>query len=167
MSISQRITSDFQAEAAFTRAMLEAVPEDRLGWRPHAKSWTLGELAGHLAEAPMWLGSMLEDEMDFAEMGDYKPFVPSSKAELLQAFERNAAGVAPSLEGKDDAFMGTPWTMKMAGKVLMESPKRDVIRQIVLHHWAHHRGQLSVYLRLLDVPVPKTYGPTADHPDFA
>ena len=164
MSISQRITSDFEAEAAFTRAMLEAVPGDKLDWRPHDKSWTLGELAGHLAENPNWLGAMLEDEMDFAEMGDYEPFVPASKDELLQEFEKSAAVVGPVLDGKDDDFMATTWTMKMAGKVVMEQPKRDVIRQILLHHWAHHRGQLSVYLRLLDVPVPATFGGTADEP---
>jgi uncharacterized damage-inducible protein DinB len=166
MSISQRITSDFQAEAGYTRAMLEAVPADKLDWKPHDKSWTLGALAGHLAEAPMWLGSMMEDEMDFAEMGDYKPYVPGSKDELLAEFEKNAANVAPTLDGRDDDFMATSWTMKMAGKEIMTQPKRDVIRSIILHHWAHHRGQLSVYLRLLDVPVPKTYGPTADDPNF-
>jgi uncharacterized damage-inducible protein DinB len=166
MTISQRILSDYEAEADMTRTMLASVPGDKLDWRPHAKSWTLGELAGHVAESPNWLGAMLEDEMDFAEMGDYKPFVPTSKDELMEAFEKSSAGVAPILDGKDDDFMGTTWTMKMAGKEIMSKPKRDVIRSIILHHWAHHRGQLSVYLRLLDVPVPKTYGPTADDTDF-
>ncbi len=166
MSVSQHILSDFEAEAAYTRAMLEAVPADQLEWKPHDKSWTLGQLAGHLAEAPNWLGAMLGDEMDFAEMGDYEPFVPSSKDELMQALDKSVAGVAPLLDGKDDDFMATSWTMKMAGETILSQPKRDVIRSIILHHWAHHRGQLSVYLRLLDVSVPKTYGPTADHPSF-
>ena len=166
MSLAEQITADFAAEAAHTRAMLDALPADRLAWKPHDKSMSAGQLAGHLAEMPDWLGAILEDEMDFAAMGDYQPFVPASKAELLERFERGEGQVASALDGRDDAFLATTWRMKMGDKVLMEAPKGDVIRQILLHHGAHHRGQLSVYLRLMDVPVPRTYGPTADHPEM-
>lgn len=163
MSISQRIIDDYEAEAGFTRTMLAAVPADKLEWRPHDKSWSLGELAGHLAEMGSWTGAMLEDEMDFAKMpADYKPYVPADHAELLATFEKNAGDFKPALEGRDDDFMLSTWTMRKGEQVLMTSPRHAALRSILLHHQAHHRGQLTVYLRQLDVPVPPTYGPTAD-----
>lgn len=165
-TISQALVHDFDKEAAFTTTMLEAVPAEKLDWRPHEKSMTLGELAGHLAEMPNWLGACLEEGMDFAAMGDYRPYVPADKKELLAKWGENRATFAPQLDGKDDPFLRETWTMRMGDKVLMQCPRADVIRDILIHHTAHHRGQLSVYLRLLDVPVPSTYGPTADHPSF-
>ena len=166
MNIAETIVADFERDAAMSRKLLEAVPEDRFDWKPHEKSWTLRQLAGHVAEAPAWTGAMLEDSMDFADMGDYRPFVPETKAELLQTQEQHRAAFAPVLAGKDDDFMRATWTMRKGDEVVMEQPRADVIRDIVLHHSAHHRGQLTVYLRMLDVPVPKTFGPTADEPDF-
>jgi uncharacterized damage-inducible protein DinB len=166
VNIAQSIVADFERDAALSRSLLEAVPEDKLDWKPHEKSRTLGELAGHIAECPSWTGSMLEDSMDFAELKDYQPFVPASKQELLENLEQNRAQFAPALDGKDDEFMRATWTMKMGGQVLLQQPRADVIRDIILGHNAHHRGQLTVYLRLLDAQVPKTFGPTADFPDF-
>jgi len=164
MTISQDLVADFEREAAHTRTLLEAVPEDKLAWQPHEKSMSLAQLAGHIAEMPVWLGSILEgDELDFeAMMGDYSPFVPESRSELLDALAKNQALFAPALAGKDDGFLRAKWTMRKGPKVLLRSPRVDVIRDILLHHLAHHRGQLTVYLRLLDVSVPPTYGSTAD-----
>ena len=166
MNIAESIVADFERDAAMSQKLLECVPEDKLDWKPHERSRTLGELAGHIAECPTWTGAMLEDSMDFAEMADYKPYVPASKQELLETMEQNRAGFAPVLDGKGDDFMRATWTMKMGDQVVMEQPRADVIREIIVSHNAHHRGQLTVYLRMLDVQVPKTFGPTADYPDF-
>jgi uncharacterized damage-inducible protein DinB len=167
MSLSQRLITDIESENENTRKLLGVVPQPKLDWKPHERSMTLGQLAGHIAEMPTWLGAMLEDELDFAAMaGSYKPFVPRTREELLSTFESNSRSVRPALNGKDDAFMRGTWTMRKGKEVLMQAPRADVIRQTMLHHLAHHRGQLTVYLRLLDVPVPGTYGPTADFPNF-
>ncbi|MFG0319049.1 MAG: DinB family protein [Planctomycetota bacterium JB042] len=166
MSLADALVMDLEAEAAPTRKMLAAVPGGKFDWRPHERSWTLAELASHIAESPTWLTSMGEDEMDFAAMEDYRPFVAGDPGELTKAFDDNLAGALEFVRGKDDAFLERTWTMRMGEKVLMQQPKASVIRQIGIHHLIHHRGQLSVYLRLLDVPLPPVYGPTADHPDF-
>ena len=166
MKLSELLMADFQREAGLTRRMLEAVPEDRLDWKPHEKSWTLGLLAGHIAENPSWVNGMIEDEMNLSEMADWKPFDPKSSEELLEGFDKNVKVFDEVVAGRDDAFMEGNWQMKNGDDVIMSQPKYEVIRQIVIHHFVHHRGQLSVYLRLLDVPVPSTYGPTADFPDF-
>jgi uncharacterized damage-inducible protein DinB len=165
-SIAADLIRDLEAEAAKTRTMLAAVPEERLDWKPHAKSMTLAALASHLAENPSWISSMLEDGMDFADLGDYRPFVAKSRKELLEGFDKNLRAGLEAIRGKSDAFLCAAWTMRNGPKVLMTAPKHDAIRGTAIHHWIHHRGQLSVYLRLLDVPVPQTYGPTADHPSF-
>ncbi len=167
MTISQRLLADFEAEAASTRKLLEVVPAEKFDWKPHDKSWSLGELAGHIAENQAWLGSMLQDEMDFAEMpADYKPFVPANTEELMATFEKNLEHVAPSLSDKDDAFMNSTWTMRKGDTVLSTEPKYQAVRTILIRHLVHHRGQLTVYLRMLDVALPQVYGPTADAPEF-
>jgi len=162
MTIADDLTADFQRELPHTRKLLAAVPEAELGWRPHEQSWTLAQLAGHIAESPAWLSSIFEDEMDFARMQDYAPFVPETKAELLETAERNAGTFAPALEGREDAFLRADWTMRMGDQVILQAPRAQVIRDILIHHLVHHRGQLTVYLRLLGVPVPATYGNSAD-----
>jgi len=166
MSQATDLIADFAAEVSNTRKLLEAVPEGQLDWKPHQKSSSLAALAGHIAETPNWLGTMLEDEMDFAAMTDYVPFVPTTKAELLEAFEQGAAAFAAPLEGQDDAFMSATWTMRKEDQVLMQAPRGQLMRSILLHHLIHHRGQLTVYLRMLNVPVPATYGGSADEPMF-
>lgn len=165
MTTSQALIQDFESESANSRKMLERVPAEHFGWKPHEKSMTLGQLAGHIAEMPTWAPSVFEDELDFAEiMGDYEPFVPETPEELLTVFDSNRATFSPLLEDKDDDVLATTWTMRMGDKVLMQKSRADVLREILIHHAAHHRGQLSVYLRMLDVPVPATYGGTADTP---
>lgn len=168
MSISQDLTADFEREAVLTRKLLEVVPEDQLAWKPHEKSMSLAQLTGHIAEMPTWLGAVVDgDELDFESiMGDYKPFVPATRSELLEILEKNLQLIAPTLAGKDDAFLREEWIMRKGPKILLQSPRNQAIRDILLHHLAHHRGQLTVYLRLLDVPVPPTYGGTADVDTF-
>jgi uncharacterized damage-inducible protein DinB len=166
MSIATDLIHDLEAETALTRKVLEAVPEDRLAWKPHERSMSLGTLASHLAETPAWLSSMLEADMDFAAMQDYRPFAARSRTELLAELGKNAGAAVAALRERDDALLESPWTMRNGATVLMQAPRHRAIREIGIHHWIHHRGQLTVYLRLLDVPVPATYGPTADHPSF-
>lgn len=166
MSIAADLIRDLESEAKKTRAMLALVPESRLEWKPHAKSMTLTALASHLAENPAWISSMLEDEMDFANLGDYRPFEAKSRKELLDGFDKNVRAGLDALRGRSDAFFATTWTMRNGEKVLMSASKHEAIRGTAIHHWIHHRGQLSVYLRLLDVPLPQTYGPTADNPSM-
>ncbi len=168
MSIAQALIDDYTNEAAKTRLMLAAVPEDKYDWKPHEKSWTLGQLASHLAEMPTWHESMLIDVFDFdAMMADYKPFVASDKAELMAALDTNGSAFTKALEGKDDDFMNGVWKGVSGGRELMSGPRGAEMRSLFVHHQIHHRGQLSVYLRLLDVAVPQTYGPTADLPDWS
>ncbi|MSR61240.1 MAG: DinB family protein [Planctomycetes bacterium] len=166
MSIANELIRDLEAEAKKTRAMLAVVPEAKLDWKPHAKSMTLGGLVGHVAENPAWIPAMLEDEMDFGAMKDYRPFAPKDRTELLTAFDKNMRAGLEAIRGRSDAFLLATWTMRNGDKVLMSAPKHEALRGTAIHHWIHHRGQLSVYLRLLDVPLPQTYGPTADSPSF-
>jgi len=164
MSLAENLIADFNSESEFSRSLLAAVPEEHLEWRPHEKSMTLGALAGHIAEAPSWMHSMLTDRFDMTdvERGDYKPFVATNREELLATRETNAAAFNTDLMGRDDDFMTAIWTMSAGGHEIMSLPRHAAIRTIILRHISHHRGQLTVYLRLLGVPVPPTYGPTAD-----
>lgn len=164
MSISEALVADFDLEAKNSRRMLEAVPDDGLDFKPHEKSWTLGQLASHIAETPSWLGAMQQDSFDMADAGggDYQPYVATSKEDLLATFDKNAASVGEILGGRDDDFMNATWTMTAGDKVLMKAPRHAAVRSILIHHVIHHRGQLSVYLRLAGAQVPPTYGPTAD-----
>ncbi len=166
MTIAEAIIRDFQGESAFSRSVLEVVPEDKYDWKPHEKSMSLGQLAGHIAEGPSWITSMGTDSFDFAELGDeYVPFVPADATELLEAQATNAKAFVEFLSGRDDDFMSAIWTMSAGGQEILSMPRDAVIRSIMIHHMSHHRGQLTVYLRLLGVEVPRTYGPTADFPD--
>ena len=167
MSLVENLIADFNLESELTLALLGAVPQEHLEWRPHEKSMTLGALAGHIAEAPAWVHSMLTDRFDMTEIerGDYKPFVPTSREELLAERAKNAATFHSDLEGRDDPFMTRVWTMSTGGREIISAPRHAAIRSIILRHVSHHRGQLTVYLRLLDIPVPPTYGPTADVTD--
>lgn len=166
-TLAAAILADFDQETQKTRKVLEVVPDGRFEWKPHEKSMTLGQLAGHVAENPVWVHAMMEDETDFSTaMSDYQPFDPKSRADVLAAFDRNAGTLRDLVGGRDDAFMLRTWTMRMGEKVLMVQPRHSAIRFTAIHHWVHHRGQLTVYLRLLGVPLPQIYGPTADDASF-
>ena len=167
MSISAAIITDFETEAAKTRKVLAAVPADRFDWKPHDKSMSLGQLASHVAENPLWGTSMMAAELDFEEVEkDYTPFAAESTEELLTAFDDYAAAFTKAIDGQSDEHMTAEWTMRKGDTVLMKSPRKDAVRETIIHHAIHHRGQLTVYLRLLEVPVPGTYGPTADDASF-
>jgi len=166
MNLAETLVMDYEYESVNTRKMLEIAPADRFDWKPHEKSKSVGMLASHLAETPTWISSMMEDEMDFGAMEDYQPFLAKDPDELLTAFDKNLADGLDFIRDKVDAFLSRTWTMKMGDKILMQQPKHGVIKAICIHHTIHHRGQLSVYLRMLDVPLPSIYGPTADNPSF-
>jgi uncharacterized damage-inducible protein DinB len=165
MPLGQALITDFTSESSNTRKVLEAVPEDRFDWKPHEKSMSLGRLAGHIAELPSIVHGVMEPQLDFAA-GAYKPFVPANRADLLKVFEQHASRFEPAVAPRDDDFLSATWTLRYGEKVLMSLPRHAAIRSIAIHHVIHHRGQMTVYLRLLGVPVPPTYGPTADSPGF-
>lgn len=162
MTFAQALIAEFQQEAAGTRKMLERVPDDKLAWKPHEKSMTLGRLAGHIAESAAWAKDVVaSEELDFAQ-ADYQPFTPTKNSELLEEFDKYSASFVEALEGRSDQEMLVQWTMRSGDRVIATLPRIAAIRGFVLSHTYHHRGQLSVYLRLLDVPVPGVYGPSAD-----
>ena len=165
MPLSQALVADFKNESPNTRRVLEAVPEDRLAWKPHEKSMPLGRLAGHIAELPSLVPAVMERELDFAA-GTYKPFMPTNRVELLRVFEQHVSGFDKAVVARDDDFLSATWTLRYGQKILLSLPRHVAIRTTAIHHVIHHRGQLTVYLRLLGVPVPPTYGPTADSPGF-
>ena len=165
MAIVDALLPEFDREMTTTRKVLERVPEDRFAWKPHAKSFSLGALAAHVAALPTWGKETLDkSEIDIA--GSQPPAAPLSKAELLATFDKHVAATRSALVGRSDAELLATWTLKRGGKTIFSMPKTIVLRSLVLSHLIHHRGQLSVYLRLLDVPVPSIYGPSADEPAF-
>lgn len=166
MRLNETIISEFQNEAKSTRKMLERVPEDKHFWKPHEKSMTLGELATHVAELPLFAISIVEqDELDFLTL-DYKPKVAKTNAELLQIFEENLSSTLESLKNATDEKLLGNWRLRSGEKIFFEMPRIEVLRFMVLNHIVHHRGQLSVFLRLQNVPLPGVYGPTADEPNM-
>lgn len=162
MSICEPLVAELEQEAKTTRRLLERVPEASFGWKPHEKSMTLGQLAGHVAQLPtLIVPALTEDEFDFAVAG-WKPFSPQSTAELVEQHDANIKAAAETMRAAADERMGEKWKLKSGDHVLFEMPRVLVVRFVGLNHVIHHRGQLSVYLRLLDVPLPSIYGPSAD-----
>ena len=162
MSIAQSLLPEFDHEFATLRKTLERVPDGKWDYAPHAKSMNLARLTGHLAELGGWVNSTLEaDELDFAKMA-YTPFIPSSTAQLVAKLDEIVAAARPVLAATSDATMMQPWTLRQGAKVFFTMPKVAALRSFVMNHMIHHRAQLGVYLRLNDVPVPSTYGPSAD-----
>lgn len=154
--------AELENEAKTARACLERVPAEKFDWKPHEKSMTMGRLAAHVAEMFGWTKETLtQDVLDFAA-GDFTPFEPKTGEELLEFFDEKIATAKEVLnKTADDTFM-TPWTMRNGEQVYFTMPKVAVMRTFVMNHIIHHRGQLSVYLRLNDIPVPSIYGPSAD-----
>ena len=161
MSATAALISEFEQEAATTRRVLERVPSDKLGWKPHDKSMSLGALAMHIATGPGFLMDWaVQDSVTFT--GGSSP-EPKSTQEILAAHDAGASKTASNMTSIGDANLGKMWEFKLPdGNVAMKMPKAALIRTLVLNHIYHHRGQLSVYLRLLNVPVPSIYGPSAD-----
>jgi len=161
MMIKDVLLPEFDHEMALTRKVLARIPEDKFGWQPHEKSMTLGRLAGHLAEIPGWVKeSLTQDGLDMG--GEHKPDVLSTRDEVLAKFDKMVAVARPLIEGASDAQFMAPWTLKNKGQDVFTMPKIAVVRAWVFSHAIHHRGQMSVYLRLTGVLVPSIYGPSAD-----
>jgi uncharacterized damage-inducible protein DinB len=169
MPIVDALLPEFDHEMANTRRVLERVPDDRLDWRPHPKSWTMGALATHLATLPSWtVETINRTELDVAPEGKppERPVEAKSRQELLERFDNHLAAARSALTGATDAALFQNWTLLAGGKPLMSLPRAAVLRSFVLSHTIHHRAQLGVYLRLNDIPVPAIYGPSADEAGF-
>ena len=166
MSIAA-ILGELENESATTRRVLERVPGDKLQWKPHPKSMSLGELALHVASSPGYIAEnwACQDSVDFGKGGGKTP-EPASTQEILAAHDASVTKAKNALAKIGDAGLGQQWTATMNGATVFNMPKGALIRAIVMNHTFHHRGQLSVYLRLLDVPVPSIYGPSADESPF-
>ena len=159
---------ELEQEGQTTRRVLERVPEDKLSWKPHEKSMSLGQLAQHVATIPGDIARFLaSDSFDFGPFDNRKPPSAETKAHLLQSFEESLKSAKDALNSYDDAKAMSIWKGTKGGKTLLSMPRIAVVRALMLNHWFHHRGQLSVYLRLLNVPVPSIYGPSADENPFA
>lgn len=167
MDIIDSLLQEFLYEASLTRVMLERVPEDRLAFQPHPKSMTLGRLAGHLAELPIWATNIVDAEEFIISRETYHPFIPTSSMDLLATFDKNVNLAEESMQERPDEHMLAPWQLRTPESVVFEMPRAAVLRSMVLNHMIHHRGQLSVYLRLNDVPLPALYGPSADEQPMA
>jgi uncharacterized damage-inducible protein DinB len=154
-------------EATTTQRLLERVPADKLAWKPHEKSMTLGQLAYHVATAAGDLSGLLEvSELDGSTV-DFATREPETKEEILQAFTEGMETARQRMEALDDDQAMETWTLKFGNQVAMALSKIGLVRTLMLNHWYHHRGQLTVYLRMLDVPLPATYGDSADENPFA
>jgi uncharacterized damage-inducible protein DinB len=165
MSISKMLLPEFDHEMATTRKVLERIPDDKLSWKPHEKSMTLGGLATHLSNIPSWTRNTFEkDELDVAPSGapPYRLEEKKSRREVLEAFDQNVTEARAAIEAATDENWQGKWSLLMTGKTIFTLPRPAVWRGFIMSHSIHHRAQLAVYLRLLDVPVPSIYGPSAD-----
>jgi uncharacterized damage-inducible protein DinB len=165
MALADALLPEFDHEMATTRKLLERVPEGALAWKPHAKSMSLGTLAQHVATIPMW-GSETLNKSEVNIGGDAQMPALATRAEILATFEKHVADARAALVGKTDAELMAPWALKNGAQTIFTMPKAAVWRSFVMNHLVHHRGQLSVYLRQQDVPLPSMYGPTADEQAF-
>ncbi|MBD0332907.1 MAG: hypothetical protein ICV66_09635 [Chitinophagaceae bacterium] len=160
--LNQALIAEINHEASSTRKMLERVPQEKFDWKPHEKSMSLGRLATHVAELPNWMTRTLTtEEFDFSKH-QYKPNIAESQEHLLQIFDTNLQKALQILENTSDDSLRAPWTLRNGERVFFTLPRIATLRSMSLNHLIHHRGQLSVYLRLLNVPIPGMYGPSAD-----
>lgn len=163
MTLKDALLPEFDHEMGTTRKLLERIPLERRAWQPHSKSMTLDALVGHLVSLPNWVSFIIErDEFDLAESSALDGLSVESVPALLQAFDQNVAAARGRLASRTDGELLAPWTLRRSGQELFTVPKLSVFKMFLLNHLIHHRGQLSVYLRLLDVPIPSIYGPSAD-----
>lgn len=166
--LSAALLPEFDHEMANTRRVLERVPEEKLSWRPHPKSFTMAALASHVANLPSWTNITLGSEsLDLASPEATTPRTPvSSQQELLALFDGNVTAARSALADASNEQLVVPWTLHKADQVIMTLPRIAVLRNMVMNHIIHHRAQLTVYLRLNDVAVPSIYGPSADEGGF-
>jgi uncharacterized damage-inducible protein DinB len=165
MAMSKALVDELTREAETTKRVLERVPQDKLSWKPHAKSWSLGQLALHVAQVPGAIAELItplqREPLNFTQ-GEAK-----SSAELIKALEQSVGNARTKLTGWSDDELMKEWKLAAGPKTIMAMPRIGMVRSVMLNHWYHHRGQLVVYLRLLDVPVPSVYGPSADENPFS
>ena len=165
MAIIDGMLQELEMEAQTTRRVLERVPDDQLTWRPHAKARTLGELALHIAQVPGNVAQIAaQSQIQRPQFSDPSP---RRASELVPALDQSIAKAKSLLGGMDDAAMMSTWRMMHGDRELLALPRVAFLRSILLNHWYHHRGQLTVYLKELDVPIPSVYGPSADENPFA
>ena len=165
MSIAQTLLPEFDQEMANTRKVLERVPDDKWGWKPHEKSGTVGWLAAHVGTVPEWLTMTLNSEnLDYAPVDGptYTPPKIDNSKQLLGAFDKAATEARTALVAASDQDFMKNWTLLAGGQEIFTMPRIACVRGMILNHLIHHRGQLTVYLRLVNVPVPGLYGPSAD-----
>jgi uncharacterized damage-inducible protein DinB len=164
MAIKDALLPEYDHEMATTRRVLERVPEAEFAWKPHEKSMSLGQLSAHLANIPMWCSAVLDGTfVDLATTTDMaRAREPASRTALLAEFDGKVSAARASLAQRTDPDMMVPWTLRQGDHEIFTLPRISAIRSFVMNHSIHHRGQLTVYLRLRGVPVPPIYGPTAD-----
>ena len=162
MNTVDSLVKEIEREAQTTRKHFESLPSDKLDWRPHQKSFTAGALASHIVDCIGWADSIFNlEELDI-DPATYKPYQASSVDDLLKTFDDKVVSCRQILMGATDETLMQPWSLKVKGRLMFEKSRAAVLRDFILSHLIHHRGQFSVYLRLLDVPVPGSYGPSAD-----
>jgi uncharacterized damage-inducible protein DinB len=160
------MSGEIAQEAATTKRVLERVPADKLTWKPHPKSMSLGQLAMHVATIPGAISKLAEVDEFEVNPANFTPPVPKSTEEIVAALEASVQAAQEYLGGVSESAAVGPWRAKSQGRELMAMPRAVMLRTLLFNHWYHHRGQLSVYLRLLEVPVPSIYGPSADENPF-
>jgi len=164
MALKDALLPEYDHEMGTARRLLERVPEADLGWKPHEKSFSLGQLASHIANIPHWIDAVCDVAVfDVASLGeDTRPREPKSVADVLKAFDDNVKKGRQKIDAQVDAAMFVQWTMTRGDQEILTMRRISVLRTLIMNHLIHHRGQLSVYLRLRNVPVPAMYGPSAD-----
>jgi uncharacterized damage-inducible protein DinB len=164
--MSQAMAAELHQEAASTRKILERIPADKLTWKPHPKSMTLGQLGLHIAQIPAAIVGLAQLDGFDASHADFTPAQPASHQEIMDALDKSLPTAGDYLMNMSDETARKIWRMTAHGREMLAIPRVAVLRSILLNHWYHHRGQLSVYLRMLDVPLPVIYGRSADENPF-
>ena len=165
MSYSQILLPEFDQEMSQTRRLLERIPETIPDYKPHPKSMPFARLAGHVAELPSWIVSTIDLEVLDLQPG-MQPYVPKSKKEVLETFDKNVTAARRKIQTASDEHLSETWTLRFAGNEVLSMPRRDILRGMILNHLIHHRAQLGVYLRLNDIAIPGMYGASADEAAF-
>ena len=165
MALKDALLPEFDHEMGVTRKLLERLPDADLGWKPHEKSFSLGDLAAHLAQIPHWSAAILDQpSYDLDAPAPDERTSATRAAEVVAAFDQSVAAARARLDGKSDGELMAPWTLKKGGQEMFTVPVVGAFKSFIVNHSIHHRGQLSVYLRLRNVPLPSIYGPSADEP---
>lgn len=163
MPLIDALLPEFDREMGLTRRVLDRVPDGQFDWRPHPSSVTLGRLAEHLAEMPLWATTtMTQSEFDMMTLRPAEYRSPATRAAVLAMFDASLKAARANVAGRTDGEFDAPWTLKAGGKEVFTMPKAAVMRNFVLNHMIHHRGQMTVYFRMLGVPIPSIYGPSGD-----